>query len=383
MPQLDVPCVAVWRDVWLADTETFVRDQIGAMGRWQPYLVGLRRRDNLLGVVPDEAPLSSGPVSAARAQVLGSLGLRRRLVRAIDASGASLVHAHFGTSAVQALPVARRAGLPLVATFHGYDVTSTPRVGFGLGREYRSRLRDVFEYASGLVAVSEFIAAQLVALGAPPQRVVVLPIGIDLRGAREPLPEFVGRSGITFVGRLVPKKGVDHLIEAYARLPRELRESAPLRIAGDGPERSGLERLAAERGVSAQFLGHQSPERVRELFRESVVLAAPSRTADNGDAEGFGMVFLEAAAQGTPSVAYAHGGVRESVTDGTTGLLAPEGDVATLAENLRLLLTDRQLAEQLGLQGRDRTLGEFDILARTAELEKFYDDVAANPRRVP
>src|SRR5690606_38759661 len=160
----DEPCVAVWRDVWLADTETFVRDQVRALGRWRPFLVGLRRRENVLGVVPDAAPLTSGRLATLRTQVLGSLGMRGTLVSALERSGASLVHAHFGTSAVQALPVARRAGLPLVATFHGYDVTSTPGVGFGLGREYRSRLREVFDYASRLVAVSEFIAERLVAL---------------------------------------------------------------------------------------------------------------------------------------------------------------------------------------------------------------------------
>ena len=378
MSRADEPRVAVWRDVWLADTETFVRDQIGALSRWSPYLVGLRSRDNVLDVVPDLAPLTSSRVHAARTQVLGSLGMRRRLAEGLRSSGARLVHAHFGTSAVQALPVARRAGLPLVATFHGYDVTSTPRVGFGLGREYRSRLRDVFEYASGLVAVSEFIASRLLELGAPSDRVLVRPIGIDLSASRGPLPDFSDRSGVAFVGRLVAKKGVDHLIEAYARLPRELRAGAPLRIAGDGPERARLEALAAERGVEARFLGHVPPHRVRELFRESVVLAAPSRTAPNGDAEGFGMVFLEAAALGTPSVGYAHGGVPEALKDGYSGLLAPEGDVAGLAANLERLLSDRVLAERLGQQGRERTLGEFDIAARTLELEKLYDEVAVS-----
>ena len=383
MSPADEPRVAVWRDVWLADTETFVRDQVGALTRWSPFLVGLRSRPNVLGVVPDLAPLSSSRAHALRAQWLGSLGMRRRLAHALRASGVRLVHAHFGTSAVQALPVARRAGLPLVATFHGYDVTSTPDVGFGLGREYRNRLRDVFAYASGLVAVSEFIAARLVALGAPPEKVLVRPIGIDLSASRGPLDPFDERSGVAFVGRLVPKKGADHLIEAYARLPLELRRTTPLRIAGDGPERARLETLATERGVAAQFLGHVPPDRVRALFRESVVLAAPSRTAPNGDSEGFGMVFLEAAALGTPAVAYAHGGVPEALADGRTGLLAPEGDVKGLAANLERLLSDRDLAERLGRQGRERTLGEFDIAARTLDLEKLYDEVAARPRLEP
>ena len=88
-------------------------------------------------------------------------------------------------------------------------------------------------------------------------------------------------------------------------------------------------------------------------------------------------------ALGTPAVAYAHGGVPEALADGRTGLLAPEGDVKGLAANLERLLSDRDLAERLGRQGRERTLGEFDIAARTLDLEKLYDEVAARPRLEP
>ncbi|MDQ2624947.1 MAG: hypothetical protein M3Y20_07290, partial [Actinomycetota bacterium] len=117
------PRVGVWREVWLADSETFVRDQVAAMSRWDPFLVGLRHRPNVLGVQPDLAPLPSTRVTEARTQLAGSLGLRHTLARGLREADAALVHAHFGTSATQVLPIARRAGLPLVVTFHGYDVT--------------------------------------------------------------------------------------------------------------------------------------------------------------------------------------------------------------------------------------------------------------------
>lgn len=93
------------------------------------------------------------------------------------------------------------------------------------------------------------------------------------------------------------------------------------------------------------------------------------------------MVFLEAAAQGTPAVAYRHGGVNESVVDGETGLLAAEGDIAGLTDNLRRVLTDRALAERLGTRGRERVLAEFDIRTCTARLEDLYDEVALSTSR--
>lgn len=370
------PRVAVWREVWLADSETFVRDQVRAMTRWDPVLVGLRHRPNVLGVVPDLAPLASTPLTEARTQYAGSLGLRRRLARGLHDAGVSLLHAHFGTSATHALPVARRAGLPMIVTFHGYDVTRTPTLRFPFGAEYRRRLAGVFEHSARLVAVSDFIAGELVRLGAPEEKIVVRHIGITVDRDTPP-PPAEGRHGVVFVGRLVAKKGVDHLLEAIARLPEEVRAAHPLRVVGDGPLRPTLEARAAELGVDAQFLGHLPPEEVRRRFGEARVLGSPSRTAGDGDAEGFGMVFLEAAAQGTPAAAYRHGGVTESVVDGVTGLLADEGDIDGLAANLQRLLTDDALVARLGAAGRERVLADFDIRSCTARLEDLYDEVTA------
>lgn len=374
------PRVAVWREVWLADSETFVRDQVRAMQRWDPFLVGLRRRPNVLGVEADLAPLATTRLTEARTQYLGTLGLRGRLVAGLREAGADLVHAHFGTSATHALPVARAAGLPLVVTFHGYDVTRTPTLRFPFGAEYRRRLAGVFGYASRLVAVSDFIAGELVRLGAPEHKITVRHIGITLDDGASSAPahgSVAPRRGVVFVGRLVAKKGVDHLLEAVAQLPPEVRAEHPLVVIGDGPLRAGVEARSRELGVDARFLGHLPPEEVRRQFAAARVLGAPSRTAHDGDAEGFGMVFLEAAAQGTPAVAYRHGGVTEAVVDGRTGLLSEEGDVAGLTENLRRVLTEPDLARSLGEAGRARVLADFDIRRCTARLEDLYDEVLA------
>ncbi len=113
---------------------------------------------------------------------------------------------------------------------------------------------------------------------------------------------------------------------------------------------------------------------------EASIFVAPSKTAPDGDAEGFGMVFLEASQAGLASIAYRHGGVREAVVDGVTGLLADEGDVAQLSRKVAELLKNPERARSLGEAGRLRATNEFDIRTRTAALEGLYDEVLRDHR---
>ncbi len=371
------PRVAVWRDTWLPGSETFVRDQVGALERWTPVRIGLEHIETGRGlpVEPDFAPHVAGSTPWRLIEPFaGSFGLRRRAAAFLAAADADLVHAHFGTGAINALPVARRAGLPLVATFHGYDVTRTPRMPHGVGREYRRRLGHVFSYATRLVAVSDFIAGRLLELGAPADKVTVHHIGIALRSPSTVVPDDE-RRGITFVGRLVGKKGIDDLLDAVARLPEAVRAAHPVRVVGDGPLRDATISRARALGLDLTMLGFLSSTEVADVLASSAVFCAPSRTGPDGDCEGFGMVFLEAALQGTPVVSYAHGGVVSAVEDAVTGLLAPEGDVAALAGHLEQVLTDPVLARGLGVAGAARVRRDFDIRDRTAALERLYDEV--------
>lgn len=373
--------VAVWRSLWLPPSETFVRDHVTALRRWHALTLGLYQEDGGLGVVPDKAPFARqgaasrlvGPMSRlGYAGVYDSVLMRRR---------PALVHAHFGTGAVEVLPVARRHRLPLVVTFHGHDVFRAPQEDAS-GR-YRRRLEAVFDYADCLLPVSHYIAGRLLELGAPPEKVSVHYLGIPLDGAGRPervVPQ-VERSGLLFVGRLVPRKGVDDLLRAYAMLPPMLRQATPLRIVGGGPDLDRLEGIA--KGVPAddiQFLGVRGPTEVRRLMERARIVVAPSKEVLPGDAEAFGLVLVEAALAGTPVVSYASGGIPEAVVDTVTGLLAPEGDVVALAAHLRRVLEQPELAARLGTQGHQRVVEQFDLSRQTSLLEDRYDEVAARAR---
>lgn len=370
----DAPCVVVWRDVWLPPSETFILNQISALDRWRPLLLGLRTVPDSLPMVPARSPFGDGMARRIARKTSSLLSYRLVYDGLIRQARARLIHAHFGPDAVTVLPIARRLGLPLVVTFHGFDATSAPHLPNGVGERYRSSLAPVFEYSAQLIAVSEYIADRLRRLGAPASKICVAPIGIPVDVLS---PRSEPRSGITFVGRLTPIKGVADLIEAVSRMPKALLAGQPLRIVGYGPEEDSLRKQAVRSGLSVDFMGRQGSGFIAELLSRSSIFCAPSRTTAEGAAEGFGIVNLEAALHGLPVVAYHSGGVPEAVIDGRTGLLAPDGDVDQLTCNLMRLLANPQESASMGAAGRQRVLDQFDIRIRNTALEDIYDKVAA------
>lgn len=364
-----LPTVAVWKSTWLPPSQTFVRDQLAAMSRWRAVRVGVRSLSDGLDVHPDRAPFGSGLIGRVAHRVSAATGYRGIYDRFLRQQDVRLMHAHFGTSAVGVLPVARRLTLPLVVTFHGYDVTKEP---FGPhGDRYRTGLAEVFAYADRLLAVSDHLAGRLIELGAPESKVRVHHVGIP---AESQEPARSERAGIVFVGRLVEVKGLDDLLAAVDQLG-PTHPGLRVRIVGDGPRMTDLRAAVDRTGAPVEILGRLSSREVAQELDRAAVFCAPSRTTAGGQEEAFGIVYLEAALHGLPVVAYRHGGVPEAVTDGATGLLAPEGDVDALAANLRTLLDDPARATAMGRAGRDRVLREFDVRKQTAELESIYDDV--------
>ncbi|MEJ5943936.1 glycosyltransferase [Pseudokineococcus basanitobsidens] len=368
--------VVVWRDELLPSSETFIANQVGAMTRWEPLLAGLYRRPSLLDVDPALVVAGSGRVAGVHRRWVRASGRSRRLDALLRRPGVRVVHAHFGRDGMLVAPAARRAGLPLVVTFHGYDVTRLPEEP-GTGPAYRRGLRGLFSQASALVAVSGYVRARLLALGAPPAKVVVLPVGTSL-GARPVGREALRR--ILFAGRLVEVKGVADLLDAVALLPPGLRD-VPVDVVGDGPLRAPLEERARALGLDARFHGVLRSDDLAVERARGGVYCGPSHRSSAGDSEGLGMVFLEAAAAGLPVVAYRHGGVPEAVDDGVSGLLAPEGDVPALSAALARVLSDSGLAASMGAAGRRLVEERYDVECCTAALEDLYDRVAAGAGR--
>jgi len=372
------PAVIVFRIRVLPWSETFIAAQGGRLERYRPVFAGFRwdkaGKTYLAGhdavLLEDHSALPA--VARALQRTVGLVG--PAFLRALRERAPVLVHAHFGRSADAAIPLARALGVPLVATFHGCDITVTPRTR----RERRRRAR-VFAAAARVVAVSEFIAERLRENGCPPGKITRHFIGVDTERFA-PGPEADREPAqVLFVGRIVEKKGLVHLLRALPEVQRALPEVS-LAIAGDGPLRAALEAEARDLGVRARFLGVLPPARVQELMRRTTVLCVPSLPAASGDDEGLGMVIVEAQASGAPVVISRSGGMPETVVDGVTGLIAPPGDERAIAAHLVALLSDRERRARFSAAARANVLEKFDLRRQTARLEELYDDVRAGIR---
>lgn len=266
--------------------------------------------------------------------------------------------------------VARVLRRPLVIYAHGEEVTTWRQPG---------KLRAmIFSYrrADRIIANSEFTRDRLLELGVIANRVVVQHPGVDLNRFRPGLPcgdlkrkIGMGEPGklIVSVGRLSRRKGFDQIIRALPLLA-ERGLDVHYAIIGIGDDRAHLEALAEELGVAGrvQFQGHVSFEDLARWYNAADVVAMPNREI-NGDTEGFGMVFIEAAACATPTLAGLAGGTASAVVDGVTGLRVDGSSVAAVAGGLAAILSDSTLAGRLGENGFRRAVEDFSW-------EKVSDD---------
>nr|WP_249802459.1 MULTISPECIES: glycosyltransferase [unclassified Bradyrhizobium] len=242
-------------------------------------------------------------------------------------------------------------------------------------RFYPRRLLQLSKHPRvGFIAVSESIRDQAVKFGIPSEKVQVRYIGIDTtKFSPGPTPVSRRAPRVLFVGRLVEKKGCACLIEAMAVVQKTV-PAARLVIAGDGPLRKTLERLADLRGIQVEFLGSLPNQNVRHELDRARLFCLPSVTAANGDAEGLPISILEAQASGVPVVTSARGAVGEAVKHGMNGLCFSEGDVVELASELVTLLTDDELVDKISSASVSSIASSFDHRMLTAELELTYDE---------
>jgi colanic acid/amylovoran biosynthesis glycosyltransferase len=297
-----------------------------------------------------------------------------------------LLHAHFGPDGTYALPLAAALRVPLITTFHGWDVTVRPSAMLASPNptiaRYLLRRGALRRSGGAFIAVSDYVRDRLLVLGFAPERVIRHYIGVDTRRFT-PIPDEARTSEryILSVARHAAKKGLDTLLRAFARVAPRFPDVRLVQV-GNGPLTPELKALAAALGIASrvEFAGAQPYDRVRELMQNATAVALTSQTAADGDEEALGMVLNEASACAVPIVATRHGGIPEAVLDKQTGLLAPERDVNAIGDALAGLLQDPEYARQLGRRGREFVCEAFDIRTQTAALERIYDDVIAAAR---
>jgi phosphatidylinositol alpha-1,6-mannosyltransferase len=295
--------------------------------------------------------------------LLPTPGLARRIDHLADEVGADLVVLDPALPLGLLGPHLRR---PYGVVLHGAEVTVPGRLPGS-----HALLRRVLRGARLVVAAGTYPAAEAERAAGRRLPVLHVPPGVDTErfrplaadertATRAALDLPAGASVVLGVSRLVPRKGFDVLIRAAHRLAPS-RPDLVVAITGGGRDRARLGRIAAEGPADVRFLGRIDDARLPAVYGCADVFAMLCRDRWLGlEQEGFGIVFLEAAAAGVPQVAGASGGATEAVLDGVTGRVVERpADVAAAADAIGSLLDDPEGRANMATAGRQRAVDEF------------------------
>lgn len=368
--------IAVFLSQCLPLSEIFVYHQASALTRYKPTFVACKKVDSGINTTIPEVILNQRNSVPERLKELlfKATGHAPELDAAMQ--GKKLIHAHFGPTGFLAMPLAARAGIPLVVTLHGFDVlknTITLKDDGLMQTLYGKKRHKLAAAASNFICVSEYTKKRAIAFGFPESKCTVHYMGIPLIPHNE--PKYVRNDNTPFrllaVGRMVPFKGHTHLISAVAALQQQGLD-IQLDIVGDGPLRAALEQQASTL-EHCTFHGAQPHDRVLQLMRQSELFCHTSLHQPNGQTEAFGLVLLEAQWAGLPVVAFNSGGVPEAFSEGVTGLGCAEGDVEAFVKAVKALAQRPERLRAMSAAAPEFVRRNFDNSIQTAKLETLYD----------
>ncbi len=253
----------------------------------------------------------------------------------------------------------RLFGIPYINYIHGEEVTTDMPY-----RRFGKKRREYLLQADGVVAVSEFTTRALGELmGVPRGKIQLIHNGVDIDRftPSRPHADILARHGLTgrriilSVGRQVPRKGFDRMIEALPAILADCPDVHYL-LVGEGEYRKDLERLAESVGVRDRvtFAGSVTTADLPRYYQSCELFVMPNRELPDGDTEGFGLVFLEANACHKAVVGGRAGGAVEAVSDGENGLLVDGNDTGQIAAAVLRVLTNERLRRSLEDRGLER-----------------------------
>lgn len=312
---------------------------------------------------------------AAYYRLDGTRGALTRLVaRGLAPSPPSVLHAHYGPHAAYHVPLARALGIPLVASFYGYDATKEV---FRSDRRWRRLYGTLFDRASAVIVEGPAMAQRVQSLGCDEEKLRVIRLPADEAGLRQ----VNARRGnelftVVIAGRLVEKKGFDTALEAFARALRG--DEARLIVLGGGPKEGELRRQAEQLDITSQveWMGSQPFGRfMAEISRADLALF-PSRTARSGDSEGGAPVTLiEAQWLGIPAIVSDHDDL-PFVTSREGSMVLPAEDRERWAVEIRSIASDRAALERMSIAARRFAQSNHSVSANLDARERLYLEVA-------
>lgn len=361
---------------YLPRSQTFVYTLLRFEQRYRPVVI-TRRTLNLqefpIEPLVEVTPGRSLAIRAARALPAVLAGHRStyeyRAHREVRRRGCVAAHGHFGWGGYDTV-AGRATTVPLVTSFYGIDVALPEQ-----SPHWRDRYARLFDRSALITALGPVMSQRLVELGCPREKIRLMKLGVDLSELPFKPQPVTSPLIVLQIARLVPKKGIDVTIRAFAEASPALGP-AELWIVGEGPLREELERIARDCSVaeSVRFFGALAHSEVRELLRRAHIGIQPSRTAPDGDVEGTPTVILEFQAVGLPVIATRHADIESIVPDPSD--LIPENDVTALADALvrtaRLTAEGRVDRARAGREFVERNHGAALV---AAAVEAIYDEL--------
>jgi len=289
-----------------------------------------------------------------------------------------IVHSHEYKSDILAALVARRCGVPIVTTAHGWITNSLK------SRFYIWAGKQTFRFFDRVIAVSPKIRAEILRNGAREDRVELIYNAIVMDNYRPEVhqPGYLRQrfsipedaTLIGNIGRLSPEKGQIEFLQAAKTLLAERPDGLYFVLVGEGPDHAQLEQFVIDNGMEARvfFSGYESD--VRPVYRDIDMLALTSYT------EGFPNVVLEALCMDTPVLATDVGGVASIVDDRKTGLLVPAQDAIAVSGGLRWMLNHAEACRTMVTNGQARIRDQFEFQGRVEKVQALYERVLSERR---
>jgi glycosyltransferase involved in cell wall biosynthesis len=287
------------------------------------------------------------------------------VAESLMAEGIECVLAEYGPSGVHILPMVKATGIPLVVHFHGYDA-----VRHDVIQELGNKYREMFDYASSVIAVSKVMYQKLLDLGCPEEKLVLNTYG--------PHPDFAKveaehtHQHFVGLGRFTDKKAPYYTILAFRDVIEEF-PGARLTLAGDGPLLDVCKNLVRYYKLEqfVKFPGPIQREKYIEMLKTCRAYVQHSLTPGSGDMEGTPLSILEAQSAGVPVISTNHAGIPDVVVHDETGLLSDEHDVQLMTEHMKTLLAIKNLAGKMGDKAKVRIQENYSLqrhLDRLAEV---------------
>lgn len=353
-----------YSDKLFTPSESFIPRAYHAFDQLKPVFIGHDRK----GPTPEGFDaIELGPLHGP----FGETGFKQfglispRLEASLRALNPIAIHANFGKSGAYALPLARKLNLPLIVTYHGGDATKHSNTKDSRTRVYNRRRQALWDEAALLLPVSDFIRRELLARGAPADKMIVQYNGVDPDKFTPADKENI----LLFAARWTEKKGIETLIRALTKVDKALLDNWRIRLVGDGDLKEKLIPLLDEAGVIAELPGWVPADDMPAQYEAAAIACVPSNRASSGDAEGLPMVCMEAMFAGCALAATSHAGIPECVVDGKTGYLVEERDADALAGRLTRLMSDPAATRAMGLAGRARAMEKFNLNIQSKKLQ--------------